>query len=280
MFLLVAAFAIALHGACAASGTHPGLVDDWLYCGLYLMAAASCLRRGYLGDARRAWTVAGLGVLVWGSAEIAFRIIEGNPHAWYPRASQALLFIGFLLAYLTLVLLARERVRRFDPVLALDGLLAGLAAASVAALVLFPALGSSPREPDAPPQVFLIGALVGLIFVLTVVGMTGWRPGTAWGADRHRDRRQRDRRRVARPHHRPGDIPPRLAGRHDVRGLGAAARARRLPPHQSRRRPPGSGAPAAGPAVQRLGGAGGADRRGSRAAPGDSPPGSRWRRWR
>ena len=46
-----------------------------------------------------------------------------------------LLLIAFTLAYITLVLLARERVRRFDPVLALDGALAGLAAAAVAAVL-------------------------------------------------------------------------------------------------------------------------------------------------
>jgi two-component system, cell cycle response regulator len=36
------------------------------------------------------------------------------------------------------------------------------------------------HEADAPPQVFLVGALIGLMFVVTVIGMTGWRPGPAW----------------------------------------------------------------------------------------------------
>jgi two-component system cell cycle response regulator len=181
VFLPIAAFGVALHGICALAGTHPPLVDDWLYCGLYVIAAAACARRGYLGDARRAWTVAALGVLVWGGAEVVFRLAQGDPHAWYPGASQTMLFVGFTLAYVTLGLLARERVRRFDPVLALDGILAGLAAAALAAVLLFPALGASSREPNAPAEVFLIGALVGLFFVVTVLGMTGWRPGPAWG---------------------------------------------------------------------------------------------------
>jgi diguanylate cyclase (GGDEF)-like protein len=31
------------------------------------------------------------------------------------------------------------------------------------------------------PQLFLVGALIGLMFVITVIGVTGWRPGPLWG---------------------------------------------------------------------------------------------------
>jgi two-component system cell cycle response regulator len=181
VFEVLAILGIAVHGVLALAGRYPRIVDDWLYCGLYLCAAASCALRARRGDARAAWAIAALGVVLWASAEIVFRASVSDPTAWYPRASQTLLFLGFLFAYATLVLLARARVRRFDAVLALDGLLAGLAAAAVAAMLLFPALGSTHTHvPNAPPQVFLVGALVGLIFVVTVLGMTGWRPGPAW----------------------------------------------------------------------------------------------------
>ena len=36
------------------------------------------------------------------------------------------------------------------------------------------------HEPAAPPQTFVLGALAGLIFVVAVLGMTGWRPGPSW----------------------------------------------------------------------------------------------------
>jgi two-component system cell cycle response regulator len=180
-FAVVAGLGIAVHGAFALAGTASTIVDNWLYCGLYLPAAASCAVRARRGDAALAWAVAAIGVVVWGSAEIVFRLETSDPHDWYPRAAQLLLFVGFCFAYTTLGLLARERVRHFDPVLALDGLLTGLAAASVAALLLFPALGQSPRGlTSTPPEVFLVAALTGLMFVITVLGMTGWRPGPAW----------------------------------------------------------------------------------------------------
>jgi two-component system cell cycle response regulator len=179
-FAAVAGLGVLVHAVFAATGTMSTVVADWLYCGLYLVAAAACAVRGRRGDARLAWSIAAVGVVVWGCAEIVFRISEPDPRSWYPQSSQVLLFIGFTLAYATLGLLARERVRHFDPVLALDGLLTGLAAAALAALLLFPALGGTPAHTGAPPQVFLVSALIGLMFVITVIGMTGWRPGPAW----------------------------------------------------------------------------------------------------
>ena len=137
-FAVLAIAGLAIHAGFAASGRSSRLIDDWLYCGLFLLAAAACARRAQRGDARTAWSAAAAGVLVWGCAEIVFRLLEPDPHAWYPQAAQALLFVAFSLAYVTLGLLARERVRQFDPVLALDGVLAGLAAAAVAAVLLFP----------------------------------------------------------------------------------------------------------------------------------------------
>lgn len=178
-YVALAAAGVALHGSFALAGKTDTLIDNWLYCGLFLLAAASCAYRGRRGDAAGAWTMAAVGVAVWGAAEIVFRLETSDPHALYPPTSQVLLFVGFSLAYTTLVLLARERVRRLDAVLALDGVLAGLAGAAVAALLLFPQARHH-LHTAAPPRLFLLGALIGLAFVLTVLGLTGWRPGPAW----------------------------------------------------------------------------------------------------
>jgi diguanylate cyclase (GGDEF)-like protein len=179
LYLGLAATGIVLHGSFALTGTTSPVVDNWLYCGLFLLAAASCAYRGRRGDAGGAWTVGAVGIAVWGTAEIVFRLQTSDPHVLYPPATQVLLFVGFSLAYTTLGLLARERVHRFDPVLALDGALAGLAGAAVAALLLFPE-ASHHVQATAPPRLFLVGALAGLAFVLTVLGLTGWRPGPSW----------------------------------------------------------------------------------------------------
>jgi diguanylate cyclase (GGDEF)-like protein len=177
LYVGLAAVGIVLHGSFAVAGTTSPVIDNWLYCGLFMLAAASCAYRGRRGDAGGAWTVGAVGIAVWGTAEIVFRLQTSDPNVLYPTATQVLLFVGFSLAYTTLGLLARERVHRFDPVLALDGALAGLAGAAVAALLLFP---EATHQVQAPPRLFLLGALAGLAFVLTVLGLTGWRPGPSW----------------------------------------------------------------------------------------------------
>ena len=175
-FAVVASLGVATHAAFAlASATNP-VVDDWLYCGLFFLAAGSCALHGHQRES--AWIVGAVGLFVWGTAEVVFRLSERTVHALYPPTTQALLFVAFTFAYTTLVLLARERVRRFDTVLALDGALAGLAAAAVAAVLLFPITRS---QTAAPPRLFLLGALAGLMFVVAVLAMTGWRPGRTWG---------------------------------------------------------------------------------------------------
>jgi hypothetical protein len=172
-----ASIGVAVHAAFALAGTGTAPVDDWLYCGLFVLAAASCAARGRR-DGGGPWVLAAVGVLVWGTAEIVFRVASPNSHSLYPASTQALLFVAFTLAYTTLALLARDRVRTFDAVLALDGALAGLAAAALAAVLLFPVRHHPVLA--APPRLFLLGAVIGLGFVVTVLGMTGWRPGPSW----------------------------------------------------------------------------------------------------
>ena len=179
-FIALAGLGVVIHGSFALADAPNPLVDNWLYCGLFFLAAGSCAYRARRGPAGGTWAMAAAGLVVWGSAEVVFRISTSDPHVLYPVLTQVLLFTGFSLAYTTLGLLARERVRRFDTVLALDGILAALAAAAVASILLFPAVARHHPHAATPPRLFLLGALIGLAFVITVLGMTGWRPDRLW----------------------------------------------------------------------------------------------------
>ncbi len=178
IFAAVGLAGIAVHALNATVGIGGGaLVEDWLYCGLYAAAVIACIAHARAGEARAGWIMAAIGVTFWGGSEVSFRILEHDPHAWYPPLTQALLAVAFTCAYTTLVLLARARVKRFDSVLALDGAVAALSTTAVAALFLFP---SGPSHGHKLPAEFLLGALMGLAFVLAVHALCGWRPDRLW----------------------------------------------------------------------------------------------------
>lgn len=174
---------VVVHLANALTGLGGGAaIEDWLYCGLFAVAAAACARRAVIDrDLRVPWTLAAVGVTVWLAAEAVYRASESDPAAAYPLATRALLLLGFMLAAATIALLARRRVDSVEPRLLLDGLVGGLAVASVAALLLFPGIESAGATQPGPPAVFLLADLAILAFVVVVTGLTGWRPGACWG---------------------------------------------------------------------------------------------------
>jgi len=101
-FLAVALGGIVLHGLRAAGlgggGIDPAVVD-WLYCGLFAAAASSCayraIRERRAGGNALAWAIAAVGVAVWCAAEISYRLLEPDPTAPYPLATQGMLLVAF-----------------------------------------------------------------------------------------------------------------------------------------------------------------------------------------
>jgi len=168
-----------------ASGALPDrsrLVTDTVYVGLFLLTAAACARRAAVDRPHRpAWAIASLGVLLWGAGEASYRLLEPNPAAPYPPPTQALLALAFALAALTIVLLSRDRMRNLSAGLLLDGLVGGLAVSALAAVLLFPQDPPRAGSQAGPPAVFLLFDLAILAYVVTTLGLTGWRPGRCWG---------------------------------------------------------------------------------------------------
>ena len=185
--LVLGAAGLAVHAVNGAVVPDPGsdtVIADWLYCSLFLLAAAGCAlravreRRG--GGRALPWVTAAGGVVLWVAAEISFRLAEPDPTASYPILTQGLLLLSFALATVTLVLLARERIDGFHKGLALDGLIGGLAISSIAASLLFPVSSGGSIEQSGPPAVFLLADLAILALVVVSIALTGWRPGRCW----------------------------------------------------------------------------------------------------
>ncbi len=182
-FGLVAATCLAAHLAFAlGAGSGSALIEDWLYLLLFAATAASCAwRAARVPEERFPWALASVGVIVWLSAELVYRLSESNPGAGYPTLTRGLLLVSFVLAAITIALLARRRVRSVERRLLLDGLIGGLAVAAVAAIPLFPEAEAAGTGQPGPPALFLLADLAILAFVVVVTGLTGWRPGWCWG---------------------------------------------------------------------------------------------------
>src|SRR5580692_4846290 len=143
--VLVAGFlAFVLYTATPIGGE--ALFGTWIYCGVMVGAAASCLCRAALVRRERAaWALIGAGLLIWTGGEIYYEAVlaaSGSVPIPSPADVGYLLFYPF--TYAGLILLLRERIGSFPFTRWLDGLIAGLAVAALtAALALGPIAAAS-----------------------------------------------------------------------------------------------------------------------------------------
>ncbi len=186
------AIAFALLGAFtlhAAFGSHEGVVyeifNDWVYNGLVLIAAASCLTRAVRIPAGRApWLVLGGGLLLWAAAEIYnTAYLSQLPEPPYPSVSDLLWLAFYPASYVAILLLVRSRMHDRRASLWLDGLVAALAVAAVGEVLVFqPVMRTSGGTAlqVATDLSYPVADLLLLSMVVGVFAITGWRPGRAW----------------------------------------------------------------------------------------------------
>ena len=167
------------------AGVGPGWLFDWLYIGLMVMAAVSCFWRAATVRAERlAWTVMGAGLLSWTFGELCWTVAFNNfDTVPVPSVADAGYLLYYPAAFVTLVLLFRERVKEFRSSHWLDGAIAALAVASLAAAIAFRPIVEATTGDAAAIAVNLaypLGDLLLLSIVVAIFGLSGWRPGRAW----------------------------------------------------------------------------------------------------
>jgi two-component system cell cycle response regulator len=187
LLALTAVFAL-----CAAQDVlHPSaglgtFLDRWVYDEVVLAAGALCLLRGALRRRDRlAWLLIGLALVAWGAGDVVWTFtVADDPSPPFPSIAD----IGFLAlyppAYAAIVLLLRSRAGSARVSLWLDGVVGGLAVASVGTAIVFQAVlratGGSPAA-VATNLAYPLADLTLIALVVWALAITGWRPDRTWG---------------------------------------------------------------------------------------------------
>jgi two-component system, cell cycle response regulator len=176
---------LALHMTTGLGGAGTnGLFDDGIYNALMFGAALAVLARAVTVKAQRAaWIAMGMGLLCWSLGELYFTLfVEGGGEGGVTPAD-GLYLAMYPCMYVALTLLLGTHLRELRISMWLDGLIAGLAAATLAAALLLPPILDSSHEGTAASVVSLaypIGDILLLVFTIGALGITGWRPGRVW----------------------------------------------------------------------------------------------------
>jgi two-component system, cell cycle response regulator len=164
-----------------------GLFQDGIYNVLMLGASLAVLARGALvREDRSAWLAMGAGLLSWSLGELYYSLlIEGTSREAGGSVSFAdVLYLGmYPCFYVGLGLLARSRLRGMRIAMWLDGLIAGLGAASVGAALILPPILDAATGAHSSIVVSIaypIGDVLLMMFAVAALGMTGWRAGNVW----------------------------------------------------------------------------------------------------
>ncbi len=161
-------------------GAWDDFVSDWVYNVTLVLAAAIPIARAL--ETRANWSVSlllSLAILVWALGDIYWTVaLENDENPPYPSLADAGFLLYYIPAYVALVLLVRRRMARLLPSVWLDGLVAVLGVAALAAaFVIAPILkevGGS-LAAVATNAAYPLADLLLVLFVIGAFALSGWR---------------------------------------------------------------------------------------------------------
>jgi diguanylate cyclase (GGDEF)-like protein len=183
------ALAVALCAAFAVSmipgvRPHPGAIagwDTWVYDAVSVSSTLVCVwRAAAVRRERLAWVLLGVSLSASTLGDISYSVLSAHGTPGTPSLADAGWFGFYPLAYAGLVVLLRARVPRTQASSWLDGLVAGLACASVVAALAWDTIAGSAAGSTlsvATTLAYPLGDLLLLILALGSFGLQGWRPG-------------------------------------------------------------------------------------------------------
>jgi diguanylate cyclase (GGDEF)-like protein len=166
-------------------GSLDNLNQQWLAQIIQLGAAALCVLRAVRDRReRKAWLCLAAGMTLSAAGDLYYAIaLAGLAEPPFPSWADALWISFYPLVYAAVLLLVRARAGRFHTSLSLDGAIAGLGFATVAAAVLLQPIIDSTGGGTAAVVVNLAypcGDLLILIVVMVGSALLGWRVGRGW----------------------------------------------------------------------------------------------------
>jgi two-component system, cell cycle response regulator len=179
---------VALYAVEALSGTKGSLdtfFDNWVYNGLLLGAAATCLARALLVRSERLpWLLLACALALWTTGDLYYYVfLSGSENVPIPSVADPFYLAFYPIGYVALALLLRSRMRVRKGNLWLDGIIAGLAVAALGVAVVFDKVLSSTGGSSLVVATNLAYPLADLLLLALLVGMfalTGWRFDLTW----------------------------------------------------------------------------------------------------
>ena len=161
--------------------------SSWVYIALVLGAAALLALRGFTAEDRRApWLTLAAGAAMWAIGEIIYELAysEAPELAPYPSVADAFWLGSYVAVGAGIVLVLRLRLRRaMHATMWLDAAIGATTISALAATIAFdPVLTDTAGYglEIATDLAYPLLDLVLLSLVVTLLALTGWRPGLGW----------------------------------------------------------------------------------------------------
>jgi two-component system cell cycle response regulator len=133
---------------------------------------------------RFAWALIAVGLAFWTIGDLCWTLwFNAMDVAPYPNVGDAFYLGMYVVLYVALALLMRDRIRPFPAWLTIDGVLAGLTLAALAAGPVFAPVRAATEGSTAvvaTTLAYLVCDLLLLVMVLVAFAATAWRPGRSW----------------------------------------------------------------------------------------------------
>jgi len=184
---LTGLLAVAVIGALTDQSFGPlqGFISKWSYNVVLLGGALAALARGVLiAEARKAWVLLGLGMVLWSFGNIYYSVVLWDLSVLpVPSPSDGFWLILYPLSLVSVAALVRGRVQTSGFHLWMDGAMGALAVGSIVAAIGFDALfeaGSGDALALATNAAYPIGDLLLISMIVGAIGVSGWRIDGLW----------------------------------------------------------------------------------------------------